>query len=152
MTSPPSCTKNFEIRLYPKPHREFYVLSHSQGCDSANKPPAFDSTPLTVLLRFHPPFPLYNLAGAIDGGIGENKDDSGDCGNVRAARAGVRGLPRVLLTKVLVLLRCESAAGTLSISSFGVTALNLPLVSLSAFNLSLSLLWVTVNPRALALS
>jgi hypothetical protein len=131
MTSPPSCTKNLEIRLCPKSHREFYVLSHSR---------AFDSTPLTVFLRFYPLFPLYSLADAVDGGIGESKDYFRDCGNVKAAREGVGGLPRVLLTKVLVFLHCRGVVGTLSISSFDVIALALSPVSLSAFSLSLSLL------------
>jgi hypothetical protein len=140
MTSPPSCTKNLEIGLCPKSHREFYVISYSRGCDSASKPRAFDSTPLTVFLRFYPPFPLYNLVNAVDGGIRESKDYSKDCGNVKVARAEVGGLLRVLLIKVLVLLRCKGVVGTLFISSFDIKALALSLVSLSAFNLFLSLL------------
>jgi len=99
-------------------------------------------------VRSLPPFPLYSLAGAVDGG---SEDCSGDCGNVGAARAGVGGFLGVLLTKVLVLLRCGGVAGTLSISSSGVTALVLPLASLSAFSLSLSLPWAAVNPGILAL-
>jgi hypothetical protein len=113
------------------------------------EPRAFDSAPLVVLVRSLPLFPLYSLAGAVDGGIKGGEDCSGDCGNVGAARAGVGGFPGVLSTKVLVLLRCGGVAGTLSISSSGVITLALPLASLSAFNLSLSLLWAAVNPRVL---
>ena len=83
-------------------------------------------------MRSLPPFPLYSLAGAIDGGIGGGEDRSRDCGNVGAARAGVGGLPGVLSTKVLILLRYGGVAGVLSISNSGVTALVLPLASLSA--------------------
>jgi hypothetical protein len=64
---------------------------------------------------------------------------------------GSEALPEVLSTKVLVLLRCGGVAGTLSISSSGVTALSLPLTSLSASSQSLSLLWAAVNHGALAL-
>jgi hypothetical protein len=99
-------------------------------------------------MRSLPPFPLYSLAGAVDRGI---KNYSGDCGNAGAARVGVGGFPGVLLTKVLVLLRCGGIVGTLSISSSSITALALPLASLSVSSLSLSLLWAAVNPRVLAL-
>jgi hypothetical protein len=102
-------------------------------------------------MRSCPPFSLYSLAGVVNGGTGEGEDCSGDCGNAGAARAGVRGLLGVFSTKASVLLRCGGVAGTLSISSSGVTALSLPLTSLSASSQSLSLLWAAVNHGALAL-
>jgi len=61
--SPPSCTKSLEIGLCSKPHYEFCVPSHPQGYESASKPLAFDSAPLTVLMRSCPPFPLYSVEG-----------------------------------------------------------------------------------------
>ena len=91
-------------------------------------------------MRSRPPFPLYSLAGAVDGGTEGGEDCSGDCGNAGAARAGVGGLPGVLSTKVLVLLRYGGVIGILSISSSGVTALALSLASLLVSSLSLSLL------------
>jgi hypothetical protein len=78
-----------------------HPASHSRGWDFGSQPSAFAVAPLEVLLRSLPPFPIYSLAGAVDGG----KDVSGDCGNAGALRAGVGGLPGVLSTKVRVLLR-----------------------------------------------
>jgi hypothetical protein len=88
-------------------------------------------------VRSLPPFPLYSLAGAVNGGIGGGKDCSEDCGNVGAARTGVGGWLEVLL-------RYGGIAGTLSISSSGVMALALLLASLSSSNLSQ---WATVLGR-----
>jgi hypothetical protein len=62
-------------------------------------------------LRSLSPFPVYSLAGAVDGGIGEGEDVSGDCGNAGAFRAGIEGLPGVLSTKVRVLLRPGGVEG-----------------------------------------
>jgi hypothetical protein len=58
-------------------------------------------------LRSLPPFPVHNLAGAVDGGKGGSEDVSGGCGNAGVLRAGVGGLPDVPPTKVRVLLRPE---------------------------------------------
>ena len=44
---------------------------------------------LIALLRPCPPFPLYSLAGAVNGDIGGDKDCSEDRGNVGAAQTGV---------------------------------------------------------------
>ena len=41
---------------------------HSRGWDFGNQPSAFAVAPLEVLLRSLPPFPVYGLAGAVDGG------------------------------------------------------------------------------------
>jgi hypothetical protein len=60
----------------------------------------FNSAPLVVLVRSLPPFPLYSLAGAVDGGIGGGEDYSGDYNSIRVARVGVGGLSGVLLTKI----------------------------------------------------
>jgi hypothetical protein len=80
--------RQVEIELCPS-HTEFCVLSHSHNRDSASKPLAFDSAPSIVLVRSLPPFPLYSLAGAVNGDIGGGKDCSEDRGNVGAARIGV---------------------------------------------------------------
>ena len=72
-----------------------YVSCFTPGAASGRKPLAFDSAPLIVLVRSLPPFPLYSLAGAVDGGGGAGWDGSGaDC-NAGGARAGV-SLPGVL--------------------------------------------------------
>jgi len=42
--------------------------SHSRGWDFGSQPSAFAIAPLEVLLRSLPPFPVYSLAGAVDGG------------------------------------------------------------------------------------
>ena len=42
--------------------------SHSRGWDFGSKPSAFAAAPLEVLLRSLPPFPVYSLAGDVDGG------------------------------------------------------------------------------------
>jgi hypothetical protein len=99
-----------------------------------------------------PPFSLYSLAGAVDRDIGGDKDCSGNCGNVRTAWVGVGGLPGVLLTKMLVLLRYGGVVGALSIPNSGVIALTLALVRLLISSLSLLLFWAAVNPGVLALS
>ena len=91
-------------------------------------------------MRSRPPFPLYSLASAIDGGIRGGKDYSKDYGIVGAAWAEVGGLSGVLSTKVLILLRYRSIIGTLSTSNSGIIALALSLASLLISNLSLSLL------------
>jgi hypothetical protein len=85
--------------------------SHSRGWDFGSQPPAFAIAPLEVLLRSLPPFPVYSLAGAVDGGKGGGEDVSEDCGNVGALRAGVGGLPGVLSAKVRVLLRPGGVEG-----------------------------------------
>jgi hypothetical protein len=130
MTTPPPCTKTPEIELYP---------SHTVNSVSHLTPGAailpvslwpLILPPLVVLMRSLPPFPLYSLAGAVDGGIGGGEDRSGNCGNVGTARTGVGDLPGVLSTKVLVLIRCEGVTGTLSISGSGIIAPALPLASL----------------------
>src|SRR5438876_9600661 len=77
--------------------------SHSRGWDFGSQLSAFAVAPLEVLLRSLPPFPVYSLAGDVDGGKGGGEDVSGDCGNAGALRAGVGGLPGVLSTKVCVL-------------------------------------------------
>jgi hypothetical protein len=82
-----------------------HPASHFRGWDFGSQPSAFAVTPLKVFLRSLPPFPIYSLAGAVDGGKERGEDVSGDCGNAGALRAGVGGLPGVLLTKVRVLLR-----------------------------------------------
>jgi hypothetical protein len=84
---------------------------HSWGWDFGSQPSAFAVAPLEVLLRYLPPFPVYSLAGAVDGGKGGDEDVSGDCGNAGALRAGVEGLPGVLSTKVRVLLRPGGVEG-----------------------------------------
>ena len=97
-------------------------------------------------MRSLPPFPLYSLAGAVDGGGGASWDGSGaDC-SAGGARAGV-SLPGVLSTRVFVLFRLRGVAGrsgesgTRSTSFSGVATLALPLlVILSASSRSLSLL------------
>ena len=48
-----------------------FTLSHPRSRNSASKPLAFDSAPLIIFVRSLPPFPLYSLAGAVNGGIGE---------------------------------------------------------------------------------
>ena len=62
---------------------------HSQGWDFGSKPSAFAIAALEVLLRSLPPFPIYSLAGAVDGGNwrGKNASEnaSKDCGNIEAA-------------------------------------------------------------------
>ena len=85
--------------------------SHSWGWDFGSQPSAFAIAPLEVLLRSLPPFPVYSLAGAVDGGKGGGEGSSGACGNAGAARPGVGGLPGVLPTKVCVLLRFEGVEG-----------------------------------------
>src|SRR5271170_2365001 len=85
--------------------------SHSRGWDFSSQPSAFAVAPLEVLLRSLPPFPVYSLADAVDGGKGGGEDVSGDCGNAGALRVGVGGLPGVLLTKVRVLLRPGGVEG-----------------------------------------
>jgi hypothetical protein len=59
---------------------------HSRGWDFSSQPSAFAVAPLEVLLRSLPPFPVYGLAGAVDGGKGGGEDVSGDCGNAGAFR------------------------------------------------------------------
>src|SRR3984885_3410475 len=85
MTSPPSCAKNLEIGALSYPYCEFCVPSHSRGCDSTSKP--------EVLVRSLPPFPLYSLAGAVDGGVRGGEGCSGDCGNVWGCSGRGRRLP-----------------------------------------------------------
>jgi hypothetical protein len=85
--------------------------SHSRGWDFGSQPSAFAVAPLEVLLRSLPPFPVYNLAGAVDRGKGGGEDVSGDCGNAGALQAGVGGLPGVLSTRVRVLLRPRGVKG-----------------------------------------
>jgi hypothetical protein len=83
-----------------------------------------------------PPFPLCSLAGAVDRGIGGGEDRSGTVVMLEQLWRGFGGLPGVLSTKLLVLVRCGGVAGTLSIStSSGVIALALPLASLLASGL-----------------
>jgi hypothetical protein len=65
MTSPPSYNKILKIGLCPS-HIISYVLSYSRGCDSTNKPLAFNFASLIVFMRSLPLFPLYSLAGAIN--------------------------------------------------------------------------------------
>jgi hypothetical protein len=79
-------------------------------------------------LRSLPPFPLYSIAGAVDGGGGADWDGSGvDC-SAGGARVGV-SLPGVLSTRVFVLFRLRGVEGrsgelgTRSISSSGIAAL-----------------------------
>ena len=91
-------------------------------------------------MRSRPPFPLYSLASAIDGGIRGGKDYSKDYGIVGAAWAEVGGLSGVLSTKVLILLRCRGVIGIFFTSNSGVIAFALPLASLLVSNLSLLLL------------
>ena len=86
--------------------------SHSWGWDFGSQPSAFAVAPLEVLLRSLPPFPVYSLAGAVDGGKVGGEDVSGDCSNAGALRAGVGGLRSVLSTKVRVLLRAWRCSGT----------------------------------------
>jgi hypothetical protein len=62
-------------------------------------------------LRSLPPFPVYSLAGAVDGDKGGGKDVSGDCGNAGALWVGIGGLPGVLSTKIRVLLRPGGVEG-----------------------------------------
>jgi hypothetical protein len=85
--------------------------SHSRGWDFGSQPSAFAVAPLEVLLRSLPPFPVYSLAGAVDGGKEGGEDAFRDCGNAGALRAGVGGLPGVLSTKVCVLLRLGGVEG-----------------------------------------
>jgi hypothetical protein len=85
-----------------------HPASHSRGWDFGSQPSAFAVAPLEVLLRSLPPFSVYSLAGAVDGGKGGGEDVSGDCGNAGALRAGVGGLPGVLSTKARVLLRLRA--------------------------------------------
>jgi hypothetical protein len=85
--------------------------SHSRGWDFDSQPSAFTVASLEVLLHSLPPFPVYNLAGAVDRGKGGGEDVSGDCGNAGALRAGVGGLQGVLSTKVRVLLRPGGVEG-----------------------------------------
>jgi hypothetical protein len=108
---------------------------------------------LEVLLRSLPPFPIYSLAGAVDGGKGGGEDVSGDCGNAGALRVGVGGLPGVLSTKVRVLLRPEGVEGhpgelgTTSVVSSCVCFRAL----ISAWSASFSAASGPVNDRAEAL-
>ena len=62
-------------------------------------------------MRSLPPFPIYSLAGAVDGGKRGGENSSGAYGNAGAARPGVGGLPGVLSTKVRVLLRLGGVEG-----------------------------------------
>jgi hypothetical protein len=85
-------------------------LTLGAGILIANLQP-FAVAPLEVLLHSLRPFPVYNLASAVDGGKGGDEDISGDCSNAGALRAGVGGLPGVLSTKVRVLLRPGGVEG-----------------------------------------
>ena len=101
---------------------------------------------MLVLLRSFPPFPLYSIAGAVDGGGGASWDGSGaDC-SAGGVRAGV-SLSGVFSTRAFVLFRLRGVEGrwgvsdTRSNSFSGVAALILPLLAiLSASTRSLSLL------------
>ena len=75
--------------------------------------------PLAVLLCSFPPLPLYSSAGAIDGGVGGGEDCSRDCGNARAAWAGVGGFSGVLSTNVCILLQPEGVKEYFK--DFGIT-------------------------------
>jgi hypothetical protein len=57
---------------------------------------------LFVLLRSLPPFPLYSIAGAVNGGGGADWDGSGAGCSAGGARAGV-SLLGILSTRIFVL-------------------------------------------------
>ena len=97
-------------------------------------------------MRSLPPFLLYNIAGAVDGGEGAGWGGSGLDYSAGGARAGV-SLPGVLSTSVFVLFRLRGVEGrsgelgTRSTSSSGIAALILSLLAiLSASTRSLLLL------------
>ena len=69
---------------------------HPQDGDSGGHPSALAVTPLEVFLRPLPPFPVYILAGAVDGNKGGGEDASADCGNRKVAQPGV-GVYQLLL-------------------------------------------------------
>jgi hypothetical protein len=79
-------------------------------------------------LALFSPFPLYSIAGAVDGGKGAGWDGSGPDCSAGGARAGV-SLPGVLSTSVFVLFRLRGVegrsgeSGTRSTSFSGVAAL-----------------------------
>jgi hypothetical protein len=123
--------------------------SHSRGWDFGSKPSAFAAAPLEVLLRSLPPFPVYSLGGNIDGGNWGGESASGDCGNAGVARAGIRGLPGVLSTKVCVLLRpggVERYSGELGITLM-VSSYVYFWASVSALSASFSVISESVNGR-----
>jgi hypothetical protein len=70
---------------------------HSRGWDFSSQPSASAVAPLEVLLRSLPPFPVYSLAGIVDGGKGGREDVSGDCGN-----AGATSLVKILWFSALM--------------------------------------------------
>ena len=90
-------------------------------------------------MRSLPPFPLYSIAGAVDGGGGASWDGSGaDC-SAGGARAGV-SLPGVLSTRVFVLFRLigvEGRLGKLGTYSAAFTLLLLAILSASTRSLLL---------------
>jgi hypothetical protein len=108
-----------------------HQASYSQGWDFGSQPSAFAVAPLEILLRSLPLFPVYGLAGAVDGGKEGGEDVSGDCGNARALRPGVGALPGVLSTKVRVLLRPGGVEGYLG--ELGTTSVVSSCVCFQAF-------------------
>jgi hypothetical protein len=96
--NPPCRRSRCTYESWPRRRQTPRILRIGLSLNPTN-PLAFDSAALVVLLRFLPIFPLYSIAGAVNGG-GERDCDGP---SADAAWGGVGGLPGVLLTRVCVL-------------------------------------------------
>jgi hypothetical protein len=85
-----------------------HPASHSRGWDFGSQPSAFAVASLKVLLRSLPPFPIYILAGAVDGGKERGEDVSGGLWQCRSTSGRCRGLAR-----------CPLDQGTRSLAAWG---------------------------------
>ena len=147
LTSPSPCART-PMGLCPAHIVDFPTIS-LPDCDSGFQP-------RRPCKRYLPgPFPLspcprvqYRWCCRC-WGVGGDGYRLGAFSNAGAARAGVGGLPRVLSTKVFVLLRPGGVIGTLAISASGGVGLTLSAASLSASSRSLSLLSAAVSRRTL---